>query len=72
MSRVMEHGLFDPEVEEKVTECVDYTDEDIQSDMHAIDWEGAYIEVERMEEKKRAAQLEAILKQERLKAEQQY
>lgn len=72
MSRVMEHGLFDPEDEEKVTECVDYTEEDIQSDMQAIDWEGAYIEVERMEEKKRAAQLEAILKQERLKAEQQY
>lgn len=72
MSRLMDHGLFDPEDEEKITECLTYTDEDIQADMQAIDWEGAYIEVERMEEKKRAAQLEAILKQERLKAEQQY
>ena len=48
--------------------CDDYTPEEIQKDIDAVDFQKAYEEVEKMEEEKRKALTQMIQEQERKKA----
>jgi len=52
--------------------CEDYTEEEIESDMNAVDWQHASNEIELIESEKRAKQLEMIQKQERMKAKEEF
>ena len=50
-SRLLEEGLLSGE--SPSTECADYTDEEIRRDTESVDWESAFLEVEKREEEKR-------------------
>ena len=64
--------LFEQPIAEDITqlECTDYTDQEIQNDIDAVDWEVAHEEVQEMERQKQQAHLELQLERERLKAQE--
>ena len=56
-SRLIENGVTD-DTENVI--CDDYTEDEIEADMRAIDWDQAYGEIERIENEKRAKQEEIL------------
>lgn len=65
-SRLIDSGLTD-DISAGVI-CEDYTEEEIQKDKQAVDFDEAIMQVEMVEEQKRAAMTELIQEQERKKA----
>lgn len=56
-SRLTQNGLTD-DIDNVV--CEEYTEEEIENDLTAIDWEQAYEEIQQVENEKRQRQLELI------------
>jgi hypothetical protein len=52
--------------------CEEYTEEEIEADFTAVEYETAYAEIERVESERRAKQLELIQNQERQKAKEEF
>lgn len=69
-NRLMEQGVGTDDLTQVI--CEDYSEEEIKNDRNAVDWEQAQEEVDRVEEQRKQAQLEAIKEQERLRLEQAF
>ena len=59
-ARLLNSGITDDIENLAEIICEDYTDEEIQADIDAVDFDHAQAEVEKMEEEKRKAQLMMI------------
>jgi hypothetical protein len=71
-SRLLNQGITDEITQQNEIICEDYTDEEINQDFNAVDFDSAQAEVERMEEEKRKAQLIIIQEEERKKAREEF
>ena len=69
-SRLIDSGLTDDIAQGVV--CEDYTEEEILKDRNSVDFDEAMMQVEQIEQQKRAAMTELIQEQERKKAQEEF